>query len=87
MNIKELMKGMGEDWRREIDKLIELKKTVGEKYLHSKDKELNEKIFYILELLEKSKDNLGVNTTNMDPLNEFFLKMINKNAFNRRNKK
>jgi len=88
MNIQGLMKGVvGDDWRKRIKKLIELKKTVGEKYLHPMDKELNERIFYILELLEKSKDNLRVNTTNMDPLNEFFLKTISKNAFGRRNKK
>lgn len=78
MNIKDLMKGMNEGWRSRINELIALKKTVGEKHLHPKDAKLNKRIAALMELMEKSKDNLKVNTTDMSYLNKFFLKMLDK---------
>lgn len=80
MNIQDLMEWMSEDWKSQINKLIDLKKTVGEKYLHSKDVELNDRILAMMELIEKSKDNLKVNRKDMTDLNRFFLKMVNNNA-------
>ena len=80
MNINALMDWMGDYWKNSINELINLKKTVGEKYLHPKDVELNERILAMLELVEKSKDNLKVKSVDMTGLNKFFLKMVNKNA-------
>ena len=82
MNIQALMGWMSEDWKNRINELIELKKTVGEKYLHLKDTELNERISALLELVEKSKDDLRVNKADMSYLNKFFLKMVNGSADN-----
>ena len=82
MNIQQLMGWMSKDWKSRINELIDLKKTVGEKYLHSKDPELNKRISDLLELVEKSKDNLRVSKADMSHLNRFFLKMVDRNADN-----
>ena len=82
MNIQALMEWMSEDWKNRINELIDLKKTVGEKYLHPKDVELNERISALLELVEKSQNNLRVNKTDMSYLNRFFLKTVNGSVDN-----
>src|SRR4030095_1704264 len=87
MNIQDLMSWMGEYWRRQVNELIELKKTVGEKYLHPYDKQLNDRIFELFEMMEKSEDNLKVNRLNMSYLDKFFLDKLDQHADNRTNKK
>lgn len=82
MNIQTLIEWMSEDWKSRINELIDLKKTVGERYLHPKDVELNERISALLELVEKSQDNLRVNKTDMSYLNRFFLKTVNGSVDN-----
>ena len=57
-------------------KLIDLKQTVGEKYLHRKDVELNDWIVGMLAFAESSKHDLGVNNNGMHLLDEFFLKKM-----------
>lgn len=76
MDIEGLMFYTNESVRAELRKLIELKRTVGEKYLHRKDTVLNDWVGNMFEFLEASKNNLGVNKNDMDLLNEFFLKKI-----------
>jgi uncharacterized protein len=83
MNIKDLMKYLGEEWKGRINKMIELKKTVGEKYLHPCDDKFDRWIFSLMIMLEESKDNLKVNTTDISYLNKYFLKMLNERADNR----
>ena len=76
MEIEELMKYIDEDFKEELRKLIVLKGTVGEKYLHRKEDELNERILNLFELLESSKESLVANKADLSLLNEFFLKIL-----------
>ena len=48
MEIEGLMKYIDEDFKVELRKLIALKATVGEKYLHRKDDKLNERILNLM---------------------------------------
>ena len=76
MEIEGLMKYINEDFKEELRKLIMLKGTVGEKYLHRKDDKLNERILNLFELIESSKESLVANKADMSLLNDFFLKML-----------
>lgn len=76
MEIEGLMKYIDEDFKEELRKLIVLKGTVGEKYLHRKDDKLNERILNLFERIELSKESLVANKADMSLLNEFFLKML-----------
>lgn len=82
MNIQDLMKYSEEDWKTRINEMIELKKTVGEKYIHPRDDKFHQWISDSMSILEKSKDSLGVNTTDMSYLNKFFIKMLNERSDN-----
>lgn len=82
MNIQELMKYLDEDWKNRINKLIDLKKTVGEKYKHSKDEKVHKWVAVSIDMVEKLKENLKVNATDMSYLNNFFIKMLNEQADN-----
>jgi hypothetical protein len=83
MHIERLMKYIDEDKKTLLRELIELKSTVGEKYLHPKDEKLNNWIVELFESVESNKENLGVNKTDFSPLNNFFLKTIYEGADNR----
>lgn len=87
MDIVGLMKKIDPARRDEIRSLIQLKATVGEKYLHPADKSLNAWITELFSLLEQSKKNLTVCREDNKALNNFFLKMVNKDADDRANKK
>jgi predicted nucleotidyltransferase len=76
MHIEGLMKYSGPEINSQLRTLIELKATVGEKYLHKKDDKLNNWIIAKLEWLETNGQNLGVSKTDMSLLNEFFLKAL-----------
>ncbi len=76
MHIEGLMQYSDEKINTQLRKLIQLKSGVGEKYLYSKDSMMEEWMLELLKKLEASKQNLGVNQTDMSLLNEFFLKML-----------
>jgi len=76
MHIEGLMKYSPEDANVELRKLIQLKSTVGEKYLHKKDSQLNDWIAGLFSMLETKKNGLSVNQENMTILNDFFLKKM-----------
>lgn len=76
MHIEGLMKYSPEDVNTELRKLIKLKSTASEKYVHERDVELNEWIGRLFEILESKKNSLAVNQTNMSAVNEFFLKKM-----------
>jgi len=76
MHIEGLMKYIDEDFKEELRKLIVLKETVREKYLHGKEDKINERILKLFELIEASKESLAANKADMTLLNEFFLKML-----------
>ena len=80
MHIEGLMVHIDEDKREQLKKLIELKATVTEKYLHVKDEELDQWITGLREVIETSKENPGVNNSDYTLLNDFFLKTLNGEA-------
>ena len=82
MDIEGLMKLIDTKRRDEIRDLIKLKEGVDEKYLHKKDESLNKWVSSLFEMLDGSKENLGVGKADNSELNRFFLKMINGNADN-----
>ncbi len=77
MHIEGLMVYIDEDKREQLRNLIALKATVTEKYMHLKDEGLNKWIVELWDLIEASKENLGVNDTDYSLLNDFFLKTLN----------
>ncbi|MEO5563518.1 MAG: nucleotidyltransferase domain-containing protein [Chitinophagaceae bacterium] len=76
MHIEGLMTQIDGSVRGEIRKLITLKATVGEKYLHPADISLNQWIEEIWSVLENSKNDLEVNSADYSLLNQFFLKSL-----------
>jgi len=82
MDIEGLMTLINAEMRDELRALIKLKAGVDEKYLHQKDESLNEWIIELFELLEHSKNNLGVGKKDNSLLNDFFLKMVNNEVDN-----
>lgn len=77
MHIIGLMKYTDETINEKLKSLIELKASVGERYLHEKNDELNEWILEKFKVLELSGQNLGVSKGKITLLNDFFLKMVN----------
>jgi hypothetical protein len=80
MDIEGLMQYIDEEHANQLRQLIALKATVGEKYLHRKDEQLNSWIINLFEYAEASKQNLLANKADMTMLNEFFLKTLYANA-------
>lgn len=76
MHIEGLMILIDENIRERLRDLIKVKARVSEKYMHPKDKMLNEWILELWKFIEASKSNLGVNKTGMKQLDKFFLKTI-----------
>jgi len=76
MHIEDLMVLIDDDMKNKLRELIQLKAGVSEKYLHPVDDALNKWIIELWELIDASKENLGVNKTDMKQLNEFFLQTI-----------
>jgi predicted nucleotidyltransferase len=87
MHIEGLMKYINEHQRKLLRGLIGLKSTVGEKYLHPKDENLNIWITELFEFIESNKENLGVSKTDFSLLNNFFLKTLYERADNRLDKR
>jgi len=82
MDIESLMQLTSEENRDLLRDLIKLKATVGEKYLHPKEEVLQNLAAELLEFAEISKDKLGVNDNSYAILDAFFLKTLNKYAYN-----
>ena len=76
MHIEGLMFLIDDDIRNRIRELIQLKAGVSEKYLHPKEDVLNKWIVELWEILDRSKESLGVNKTEITKLNKFFLHTI-----------
>jgi uncharacterized protein len=76
MHMEGLMKYIDEGQKDELRKLIQLKATVGEKYVHKKESRLQNWIVGLFEQMESGKTNLGVNKSDYSLLNEFFLKTL-----------
>ena len=80
MHIEGLMVYIDENRREQLRKLIKLKATVDESYMHVKDEELEKWILNLRNDIETSKANLGVNNADYNLLNDFFLKTVNGKA-------
>ena len=76
MHIEGLMQYIEDDYKLRLRKLIVLKGTVGEKYMHQRDGVLNDWILQLMEQVEAGKQNLLANKTGIGLLNNFFLKMV-----------
>ena len=82
MDIEGLMKLIDTERRDEVRDLIMLKEGVDEKYLYKKSESLDKWVRSLFEMLDSSKENLGVSKADNSGLNRFFLKMINGSADN-----
>jgi predicted nucleotidyltransferase len=82
MDIESLMQLTTETNRGILRELIVLKATVGEKYLHTKTDALHNLASKLLDFVEASKDNLGVNDNSYAQMDEFFLKTLYGNTNN-----
>jgi hypothetical protein len=76
MHIEGLMQYVEDEYKERLRKLIALKVTVGEKYLHPKEEQLNEWIVNLFNTMESAKDKLVVNKKDIGLLNDFFIKML-----------
>ena len=76
MHIEGLMQYAEQPVKAKLRALIELKAEVGEKYLHKNEPILNEWIFEKFSQMETAGQKLGVNSTGMTLLNDFFLKRL-----------
>lgn len=82
MDIEGLMKYIDSGSRDELRKLISLKATVGEKYLHPKNATMQTFVTGLLAFVEDNKNDLSVNNQDFDLLNKFFLKTLYEKAGN-----
>jgi len=82
MDIESLMILIDIKRREEIRDLIKRKEEVDEKYFHKKDERLNVWVSSLFEMLDRSKESMGVSKVDNSALNGFFLKMVNGNADN-----
>lgn len=87
MHIEGLMTKIDVERRDEIRQLIQLKATVGEKYLHPANADLNAWIQQMFILLEQSKNSLTINSKDSNALNSFFLQTVNTYANDRTGEK
>jgi len=82
MEIEGLMVLLSEDERFCLRELIKLKATVNEKYLHQKDRFMQDFVLELFAFIEPYKSKLGVNDNNYALLDQFFLKILNENINN-----
>lgn len=87
MDIEGLMTKIDVARQDEIRQLVQLKATVGEKYLHPAEQSLNRWINELFISLDQAKGNLKVCREDNKALNNFFLKMLNADADDRTGKK
>jgi uncharacterized protein len=87
MHMEGLMELIDSEYREQLRVLIQLKSSVGEKYLHPQDSALNKQIKKLFGFIEGNKENLGETQGNFSLLNDFFLKKLNDNAYNRTDQK
>ena len=82
MEIEGLMSLLSEDEKFNLRELIKLKATVNEKYLHQKDRLMQDFVLELFAFIEPFKSQLGVNDNNYALLDKFFLKILNENIDN-----
>ncbi|MES2775344.1 MAG: nucleotidyltransferase domain-containing protein [Bacteroidota bacterium] len=80
MDIEGLMSLTTEGNRTILRNMVQLKATVGEKYLHQKDAVLQTLVTEFWDIAEAGKNNLGTNSMNYSSLDAFFLKTLYANT-------
>jgi predicted nucleotidyltransferase len=83
MHIEGLMTKIDNDVREKLRTLIELKATVDEKYVYTKDREISQWILNTWERIESSRDNLKSNNADYSLSNDFFIKILYEEDNNR----
>lgn len=83
MHIEGLMELIDEDRRNDLRELIKLKSTVGEKYFHLKDKAFDNWLKELWNKVDELKDSFETNSTNYHSLNNFFIKTLHENGYDR----
>jgi len=83
MHIEGLMELIDNGTRNTLKELIKLKATVGEKYLHQKDKALDMWLKQLWNKVDESKDSFETSSTNYNSMNNFFIKTLHENANDR----
>lgn len=76
MNIFPLLDLVDKDFKEKMLSLVEVKKSVTEKYLHLLDRQMKEWIESMFTYLEANKNNLTTRNNNIDKLNDYFLKTL-----------
>lgn len=71
------MKYTDPDLKDYLRDLISLKATVGEKYLHQKDKKMQDAVLNLFDFMESNKNGLRVNDKDYSLLNNFFIQTLN----------
>ncbi len=82
MHIEGLMKYIDEELRNELIELINLKATVGEKYMHQKTENMQTFVTNLFAFVEGNRNELGVNEQSYTLLNNFFLNTLNETGDN-----
>lgn len=77
MHIEGLMQLINEERRQQLRKLILLKGAVGEKFLYTKETRLHTWLMDLWNVIESSRENLGINSMSYTLLNDFFIKTLN----------
>lgn len=83
MHIDGLIELIDDKRKQQLNELIELKLSVGEKFLYTKETNLHSWLIELWETVEASKQNLKGNSSNYTLLNDFFIKTINENVNHR----
>lgn len=86
MHMEGLMETVDDRIRQKIRELILLKSTVDEKFMYTRDAELDRWMSDRWEQAELAKNDLKVNRMDYSLLDQFFLKILNTNADNRNDK-
>lgn len=83
MHLEGLMKLINDHSRDNLRKLVKLKATVGEKYVHPVEKNLHAWLVNLWDKIDSAKESLVANNNNFDALNDFFIQTVNESANNR----
>jgi len=83
MHIDGLMQLIDKTKQDDLRRLIELKATVGEKYLHERDEVFHNWLEELWNKVDELKNSFEVSSTSYNSLNDFFISTLNEYALNR----
>ena len=83
MHIDGLMQLIDKTKQDDLRRLIDLKATVGEKYLHERDEVFHNWLEELWNKVDELKNSFEVSSTSYNSLNDFFISTLNEYALNR----